>query len=79
MICAIDHFDETILIRHDPPLAIVCQKSEIEHVPRKEDGHYAIEDLMPIVEAGNAVLYEEPALRTMLRVVEGLMFPCPRI
>jgi hypothetical protein len=76
MICAFDYFDEVILISHNPLRAVVTQKGNLEHVPRKADGHYAPEHITPIIEAGNAEVYEENDLLRLWYLIGVVNFGC---
>jgi hypothetical protein len=79
MICRIDFFERVLLIGHNPPTVYATTAGHIEHLQRKPDGHYAREDLMPLVEEGTAVLYNEATLRDVLEALPYLVHGCPDV
>jgi hypothetical protein len=42
----------------------------------RSNGHYNQEDMMTLVEAGDAVLYDNKAVRAIMEAAEVLLFGC---
>ena len=79
MVCRIDTLEGAVLVSHTPTIAVFTTTAEhLDTIPRKSDGHYNRDDVMTLVTAGHAVMYEETAVRAVARAAEFLIFGCPR-
>jgi hypothetical protein len=78
MICAVQEFlGRVVLVGHNPPTVFATTAPHLAYLRKKPDGHYDREDLMSLVEAGNAVLYNEEVIRDILEALPGLVHGCP--
>jgi hypothetical protein len=77
VICRVDYLDRVVLVGHDPLVVFATTSSHIEHLQKKADGHYDREDLMALVDAGNAVLYDEKVVRDVMEACPFIVFGCP--
>ncbi len=78
MICRTPEFlGRVVLVGHNPPVVFSTTASHIAYLRKKPDGHYDREDLMSLVEAGNAVLYNEEVIRDILEALPFLVHGCP--
>jgi hypothetical protein len=77
VICKAEYLDRVVLVGHNPPVVFATTAPHIEHLRKKPDGHYDRDDLFALVEAGNAVLYNEEALRDVLEALPLLVHGCP--
>jgi hypothetical protein len=76
VICRVDAFDPVVLIGHNPPSIFTTTKEHIDHLRRKEDGHYERADLDALVRDGHAVEYDEKALALIVRGIGGFIHGC---
>ena len=78
MICRVpDFLGRVVLVGHNPPVVFATTPSHIAYLQKKPNGHYDREDLMSLVEAGNAVLYSEEVVRDILEALPFLVHGCP--
>ena len=77
MICAVEFLDRVVLVGHNPPVVFATTASHMAYLRKKPDGHYDREEVMSLVEAGNAVLYSEEAIRDLLVALPIIVFGCP--
>ncbi|HTW70464.1 MAG TPA: hypothetical protein VME47_11290 [Acetobacteraceae bacterium] len=78
MVCRIDTLEGAVLVSHTPTIAVFATTAEhLDSIPRKSDGHYNREDVMTLVKAGKAVMYDAAAVRAIARASEFLIFGCP--
>ncbi len=77
MICAAPYLDRVVLVGHNPPIVFATTASHMAYLRKKSDGHYDREELMSLVEAGNAVLYNEEVIRDILEALPFLVHGCP--
>ena len=77
MICAAPYLDRVVLVGHNPPVVFATTASHVAHLRKKADGHYERKDLISLVEAGNAVQYNEEVLRDVLEALPLLVHGCP--
>jgi hypothetical protein len=79
MVCRIDTLDGAVLVSHTPTIAIFATTAEhLNTIPRKPDGHYNRDDVMTLVKAGKAQMYDEKAVRVISQASEFIIFGCPR-
>jgi hypothetical protein len=79
MTCRIDFDGIVVLVSHHPISVFTTTDEDLKRIKRKPDGHYDREDVMTLVGAGAAVLYDEHAVRAIGRASEFLIFGCPRV
>ena len=80
MICAApEFFGRVVLVGHNPPVVFATTASHLAHLRKKPDGHYDRDELLSLVEAGNAVLYNEEAIRDILEALPILVHGCPPV
>jgi hypothetical protein len=79
MICAAPYLDRVVLVGHNPPVVFATTASHMAYLRKKPDGHYDKEELMSLVEAGNAVLYNEEVIRDILEALPFLVHGCPPV
>jgi hypothetical protein len=77
VICAAPYLDRVVLVGHNPLVVVATTASHVGHLRKKPDGHYDREDLMPLVEAGHAVLYSEEVVRDILEALPIIVYGCP--
>jgi hypothetical protein len=77
VICAAPYLDRVVLVGHNPPVVFATTASHMAYLRQKPDGHYDREELMALVEAGNAVLYDEQVLRDILEALPIIVHGCP--
>jgi hypothetical protein len=77
MICRIDTLQAVVLVGYHPISVSTTTVEHIERIRRKPDGHYDREDVMSLVKEGQAVLYDEKAVRAIAQAAEFLIFGCP--
>lgn len=71
--------DRAVLVSHNPISVFATTDEHLDRIERKPDGHYDREDLLTLVEEGNAVLYDENAVRTIAQAIETLIHGCPPV
>jgi len=79
VICAAPYLDRVVLVGHNPPVVFATTASHMAYLRKKPDGHYDREELMSLVEAGNAVLYNEEVIRDTLEALPFLVHGCPPV
>ena len=78
MVCRIDRPEGgPVLVSHHPISVFIVTAENLDRIPRKSDGHYDRKDVMTLVDAGQAVMYDETALRAIALANEFLIFGCP--
>jgi hypothetical protein len=68
-----------VLVSHHPISVFTAKAEHIDKLKKKPDGHYNREDLMALVNKGQAVLYDENAVRAISRATTILIHGCPPI
>jgi hypothetical protein len=66
-----------ILVSHNPISVFTTTAEQIDGIERKPDGHYDRDRLVALVDAGQAVLYDEKAVRAISQAMEILIHGCP--
>ena len=79
MICAAPYLDRVVLVGHNPLVVFATTASHMAYLRKKPDGHYDREELISLVEAGNAVLYNEEVIRDILEALPFLVHGCPPV
>jgi hypothetical protein len=77
VICAVEYLDRVVLVGHNPPVVFAATASHVAYLRKKPDGHYDRDEFMSLVEAGNAVLYNEEVVRDILEALPFLVYGCP--
>jgi hypothetical protein len=77
MICAATFLDRVVLVGHDPLVVFATTASHVEHLRKKPNGHYDREDVMSLVETGDAVLYDEQIVRDIISGLPHIVWGCP--
>jgi hypothetical protein len=78
MVCRIDTLEGAVLVSHTPTIAVFTTTAEhLDSIPRKSDGHYNRDDVMTLVTARKAVMYDASAVRAIARASEFVIFGCP--
>jgi hypothetical protein len=79
MVCRVDTREGAVLVSHHPISVFTTTAEHLDRIPRKPDGHYDRKDVMSLVMEGNAVLYDEKAVRAITQATEILIFGCPPV
>jgi len=66
-----------VLVSHHPISVFTSKPEHIDKLKKKPDGHYKREDLVALVNQGNAVLYDENAVRAISQATNILIHGCP--
>ena len=77
MICIAEFLDRAVLVGHNPTVVFATTAEHVQHLRKKANGHYDRDELMALVEAGNAVLYSEEVVRDILEAIPHIVFGCP--
>jgi hypothetical protein len=77
MVCAVLTIDGPVLIGFNPVSVFTTTAEHLETIPKKDDGHYDRREVMKLVHAGHAVMYDEKAVRAITRASEFHIFGCP--
>lgn len=79
MVCAAPNLkgELVVLVSHHPISVFTAKAEHIDKLKKKPDGHYNREDLVALVNKGQAVLYDENAVRAISQATNILIHGCP--
>jgi hypothetical protein len=81
MVCRIDRLDApglVVLVSHNPTVSVfTTTAAQLDRIPRKPDGHYDRNEVMKLVRDGDAVHYDEKAVRAVALASSLIIFGCP--
>ncbi len=78
MTCRVSAFrDRVVLVSHHPISVFTTTDEHLDRIGKKPDGHYDREALLTLAEEGNAVVYDEDAVRAITQAIGPLIHGCP--
>ena len=77
MVCRVPGLESVVLVSHHPVSVFTTSTEHLHRLKKKPDGHYNREELMTLVKNGQAVVYDEGAVRAVSQAMEILIHGCP--
>jgi hypothetical protein len=80
MVCAapfLEGAERVVLVSHHPISVFATTSQHLARLKKKPDGHYNRADLEALAKNGNAVHYDETAVRDISQAIEILIHGCP--